>query len=129
LERKTFQPGGTIFLEGEPADNAYLIEEGQVELTKRKDNDVVVIGLVGRGEMIGEMALIDSALRSLSARCSEKTTVIVVPEEEFISRLDIVDPVIRRVLHLLIDRLRDQTQATADKGAARNRSTLVHLLP
>lgn len=116
MERKTYRPGDRVFIEGEPADYAYLIEEGAIELSKRKDNDVVVIGSVGKGEMVGEMALIDSSLRSATARCSKKTKVLVVPKDDFEQRLDKADPVIRRLLQLLIRRLREQNQAITDKS-------------
>ncbi len=118
MERKTYASGDCIFLEGEPADCAYLIEEGSVELTKRKDTDAVIISVVEKGEMIGEMALIDAGPRSLSARCPVKTTVLVIPKDEFDHRLDAIDPVFQRILLILIRRLRDQTQATTDKSTA-----------
>jgi len=116
MERKKYKPGERIFLEGESADCAYLIEEGKVELTKRKDDDVVIVNIASKGEMIGDMALIDSSPRSASARCAEATVALVIPEGEFQRRLDAADPVIRRLLQLLIRRLRDQTDAVVDKS-------------
>ncbi len=121
MERTTYSQGDRIFIEGDPTECAYLIEEGKVELSKRKAGDVVVIGCAEKGEMLGEMALIDPAsggaptLHSATARCIEKTTVMVVPKEEFDRRLSTTDPVIRRLLLQLIRRLRKQTRATIEK--------------
>ncbi len=116
MERKTYSPGDRIFVEGEPAECAFLVEEGKVELSKRKDDDAVVIGYAVKGEMLGEMALIDSSMRSATARCTEEVAVMVVPKDEFDRRLSSADPVIRRLLQQVIRRLRDQTQATMDKS-------------
>ncbi len=116
MEKKVFAPGDRIFIEGDESDCAYLIQEGQVELTVRKGDDVVVIGMVKKGELLGEMSLIDPAPRSATARCPVETTVMVIPKEDFRHRLDTADPVIRRMLLQLIKRLRDQTQATVDKS-------------
>lgn len=117
MERKTYEPGSRIFLEGEDADCAYLIESGKVELTIRKDDDVVVVNIASKGEMIGEMALIDGTPRSASARCPEETVALVIPKAEFEKRLSAADPVIRRLLQMLIKRLREQTAAAVEKSS------------
>ncbi len=116
MERKTYGPGERVFIEGEPAECAYLIQEGKIEISKRKDDDAVVIGTAGKGEMLGEMALIASEPRSATARCTEETTVLIVPKEEFDRRLANSDLVIQRLLQQLARRLRDQTRATMDKS-------------
>jgi len=117
MERKTYGPGERIFIEGDPAVCAYLIQEGRVEISMRKDDDTVVIGTADKGEMLGEMALIDSRPRGASARCTEETTVLIVPKEEFDRRLENSDPVVKRLLQQLVRRLRDQTWATMDKSS------------
>jgi CRP-like cAMP-binding protein len=35
LARRTFQKGDLIFLEGDPGDATYLVQQGKVELIKR----------------------------------------------------------------------------------------------
>lgn len=117
MQRKTFAPGERLFIEGDPADCAYLIQEGRVEISKRKHDDSVIIGLATKGEMLGDMALIDSGPRSATARCTEETTVLIIPKEEFDRRLENTDPVIQRLLQQLARRLRDQTRATMEKSS------------
>lgn len=116
MEHKTFAPGERIFKEGDDAECAYLIESGRVELSKRKDNDSVVIGFVEKGELLGEMSLIAPSPRSATARCSEETSVMIIPKDDFQQRLEVADPVIRRMLVLMIKRLRTQTQIAMDKS-------------
>jgi len=116
MERITYSPGDRIFIEGDPAVCAFLIMEGRVELTVRKDDDVVVIGFAEKGEMLGEMALINTSPRSATARCTEERTVMIVPKDDFERRLKAADPVIQHLLRQLTRRLRDQTRATMEKS-------------
>lgn len=110
MERRTFQPGDRLFREGEAGQEAYIIESGSVEISKRVGGDETrILGVSGKGEMIGEMALIDNAPRMASARAREQTVTIVVPRSSFSVRLEKSDPVVRRVLNLMIQRLRHQT--------------------
>lgn len=114
MERREFNPGDRLFREGEAGDVAYILEAGKVEISKRVGGDELsVVAVVGKGEMIGEMALIDAAPRSATARVIEPTTALLVPRAEFAQRLDKTDPVVRRLLQLLIRRLREQTTAVA----------------
>lgn len=54
---ETFEPGQTIFLQGETGDRIYIVTEGQIALERtvdlgtRKGN--IVIGTVGKGRALG----------------------------------------------------------------------------
>ncbi len=116
LERCTFNPGDRVFREGETGDCAYLVESGRLEISKDVADDVVVIGTIGQGEMVGEMALIDDVVRSATVRVVEPSVLAVIPRETFSLRLEKIDPVIRQVLKLLSRRLRKQTSESARKA-------------
>lgn len=96
--KHTFQPGEMIFIEGEPGFIAYVIDEGKVEIVKKTPDGEKVLATMGRGEVIGEMALIDNALRSASARAAEVTTCMVISGAAFKQWMDALDPVVRRLL-------------------------------
>jgi CRP/FNR family transcriptional regulator, cyclic AMP receptor protein len=55
-----FQAGTTIFAEGTPGDVMYIILDGEVEV--RVQNRLVEV--LGSGEIVGEMALIDASPRA-----------------------------------------------------------------
>ena len=116
MERRTFNPGDRLFVEGEVGNAAYIIEQGKVEIAKRvADGEHSVLDVSGKGEMIGEMALIDDAPRMATARATEPTVVLVVPRADFETRLENTDPVVRRVLSLLARRLRFQAARAAER--------------
>ena len=105
--------GEGIFREGDAADAAYIVDQGLVAISKSVDDDAVVIGIIAKEEMLGEMGLIGDAPRSGTARAVEPTALAVVPGEAFQPRLERADPVIRQLLTLLARCLRAETTQTA----------------
>ena len=120
LERKTFQAGDRIFHQGDEANEAYLIESGQIEISRVDNDQTTVVGLVGPGDILGEMALIDDSPRMGTARVVQLANVAVVPRSAFEIRLQKADPVIRRLLQIFVKRLRDQTKVLAEMRASYN---------
>lgn len=107
-ERWTFEAGREVFHEGDAGDACYVIESGQVEVVKHDpaDGREIVLATVGRGKVIGEMALIDNQPRMATVRAVEDTVLLVVPREAFQGRLEKLDPVTRRLLDTFTERLR-----------------------
>ena len=71
--------GEYIFRKGEAARVMYLIIEGDVDLLLGK----TVVETAGQGSFIGEMALIDDAVRSASARARNDCRVFPIDEARF----------------------------------------------
>ena len=77
-ETKNFNTGTRLFKEGEDGDVAYLIKSGKVKITKTGgDGQQKIVGLVGSGGIVGEMALIDNQSRVATVEAMEDTTVLV----------------------------------------------------
>lgn len=111
---KFFEVGQTIFKEGDEGDEAYLIKEGEVKITKIGNDDMpTTIAKFGKGAILGEMALIDDDTRSASAVAIDVTEVLVIQRQELMSRLEKSDPVVNRLLKTLSSRLRDQATLIA----------------
>jgi len=106
LQRRTFKPGEMIFKEGEEGNLAYIIQDGEVEITKLIDGQMQVLATIGKGGMFGEMALIDSKPRMANARSHKGSTIIVVTRSMFEQKLSKADPFIRGLLNILSDHVR-----------------------
>ena len=87
FSREIFEAGARLFHEGDPPGDAFVIESGKVEIAKKHQDDQVVVGVAGPGEMLGEMSLVDDSPRSATARASERTVALVVPHEVLRRRL------------------------------------------
>ena len=60
--------GAVIFEEGEPGDRLYVITTGKVTLGhKAKDGRETLLGVLGPGEMFGELSLFDPGTRTATA--------------------------------------------------------------
>jgi len=113
LEKRTFKPGQVIFTEGEEGEEAFMVESGKVEIAKKQGAAELVLTTIDVGEMIGEMALVDPAPRSATARAMKPTTVIVIPKRVFDRLLKQTNPVVRSVLNTTLRRLRQETSKSA----------------
>ena len=111
--REEYQPGSTIFREGEPGDCAYVIERGMVQLETLRRGRRITIANLAEGDLFGEMALIDDQPRMASARATKPTTVIVVTRPMFQAKLDQTDPFIKGLLTILSDHVRDMSHHQA----------------
>jgi CRP-like cAMP-binding protein len=61
-------PAGTIlFREGEGGDEMYVIQAGQIRITKRVANGEKVLATLGPGEFLGEMAILNAKPRTATA--------------------------------------------------------------
>lgn len=75
--------GTTIFEQGQPGTELYLVISGQVAVIK---NGRTIVTL-GPGSNFGEMAMLDEPIRSASARCVDDTELMVIPREAFFAML------------------------------------------
>jgi len=105
-----FAAGEVLFREGEPGDCAYILLDGLVEITRRIGPVEVVISPSGPGDMIGEMALIDHAPRSATARAVKPTSVRLIPRTHFETILQTADPELRHMLERFVGIIRHLTE-------------------
>ncbi len=112
-EHDSFAVGDTLFEEGDPGDQAYLVKSGVVEIVRKVGNEELVLARLGRGEIFGEMSLIDNQPRMATARISEDAQLAVITRENIESRLDRVaqsDMVIRRLIDVFVTRIRGEAR-------------------
>jgi len=109
--KRTHHSGEVIFKEGDIGDEAFMILSGEVEISIKTGNGSVTLAKLGRGEIFGEMALIDDQPRMATATSLAETTLSAVPEEAFKKRLTWLseeDRIISRILESFVTRLRQQ---------------------
>ncbi len=102
---KELMPGDIIFKEGEPGNEMYLIKSGSVKITKRIGGREKVLAVLKEGDFFGEMSVLDGSFRSASAATEEKTKLIIVDRDAFLTRAR-ENPFIQYVIETLIKRLR-----------------------
>lgn len=88
-------PGEILIQEGEYSYDLLLIEAGEAEVRVGAEQ----VGRVGAGDVIGEIGVLDGALRMASVVASEPMRVIVLSSWE-VKRL-LADPEVRKRLEAL----------------------------
>lgn len=114
LDREVFLDGDHIFKYGDGGDCAYLIEEGQVEVFVVVQGEERRISLLGKGELFGEVSLIDHQPRTATVRVLEKTVLVPIPRKLVEELLERSDPILRHLLLVILDRFRNR-QWSPDK--------------
>jgi len=103
----TFDTDEYIFREGDPGDCAYIIDNGMVEVAFDKDGRKLVMATLTKGEILGEMAIIDRLPRTASARAIVPTVVTAIPLDYVSQKIEQSDPTVRMFLRLAMARYRD----------------------
>ncbi|WNK01496.1 cyclic nucleotide-binding domain-containing protein [Thalassospiraceae bacterium LMO-JJ14] len=111
IERREVDDGEILFEEGDAADKAYLVIDGKVQIFRKNGNEEIVLATLGKGDILGEMSLIDNQPRMASARVVGKAKLTVITQGDLASRLGKLgdnDKVLRRLIDVFVDRLRGQ---------------------
>jgi CRP-like cAMP-binding protein len=96
----------TLFRQGSIADAALLLEKGRVELSIMVHGAQAILEILGEGEFLGEMALLDGGPRSATARTLETCVVKVIPADQFHAHIASLDSMTRAILIKLSQRVR-----------------------
>lgn len=118
-EIKVFASGEYIFRKGENAQVMYLVIEGDVDLVVGR----VAVETAHPGSFIGEMALIDDAPRSASARAKGECRVFPIDEARFNTLVQETPSFALDVMKALALRLRRTNEKISSRHAAPRRRT------
>lgn len=89
MSLKTYQQGETFFSEGEPGDRVFFIMSGRVQITKTMANgDTRELAVLGEGDIVGEMAVLDGRPRSATVLALESTEVLEVAKDNFLASME-----------------------------------------
>jgi EAL domain-containing protein (putative c-di-GMP-specific phosphodiesterase class I) len=112
LQSRNVKAGEMVFAVGDVADFAYVVESGEIEIRTRSNGVVRCVAIVGPGDLLGEMAMVDDAPRSASAVARIDTRLILIERSQIASRMETADPVLRLLLNVALSRLRRQLSDT-----------------
>ncbi|MDG1286867.1 MAG: cyclic nucleotide-binding domain-containing protein [Rickettsiales bacterium] len=115
----SIEAGTMIFREGDQADEAYIIREGQIEVLKHAQHGEVRLATLDAGDVLGELALFEHGMpRSASARTVTPVVCDVITRSEFEQLLGQCPPRIMPVIMMVLDRLRSSNRRVSETEAA-----------
>jgi EAL domain-containing protein (putative c-di-GMP-specific phosphodiesterase class I) len=104
--RRELFAGEVLYRQGDPSDCAWLVERGAIELVSVQGRRTVSHGVLGPGELIGELGMLDGAPRSATATARGDTALLAIDHDQFLDRLDAGDPIVRTLVDSLLRRTR-----------------------
>jgi len=104
---RSFRAGETIFREGDPADELYVIQEGRVGVQTGNR----LLDTLDSRTIFGEMALADNAPRSAAAIAITDVKLVPVSESQFLFLVSETPYFALNVMRLMARRLRATNQA------------------
>lgn len=104
--RRELFAGEVLYRQGDPSDCAWLVERGAIELMSVQGRRSVSHGVLGPGELIGELGMLDGAPRSATATARGDTVLLAIDHDQFLDRLDAGDPIVRTLVDSLLRRTR-----------------------
>jgi CRP-like cAMP-binding protein len=104
---RQFTSGQAIFRDGEPAKEAFLLQDGRVRLLKRVRLVERSLMVVRPGDLFGESALLDASPRNSTAIALTDGVALALDRTTLRSLLENHPSVASRVLDQLIRRVRD----------------------
>lgn len=79
----SYQPGDVIIKQGDEGTDICVILSGEADITVEKDGDSHFIATIGKGDIFGEMVLINETERTANIICKEKCDVLVMSFDNF----------------------------------------------
>jgi len=100
VEEKEFAAGDTICQQGEPGRCYFIVEKGEVRVTRiDSEGQVVLLGQLGTGDTLGEASLVLGDAWDETAEAVQPTLLLSINKEKF-DRLLKLEPEIKRALQM-----------------------------
>ncbi len=82
-ERVGFDDGRFLCRQGDPADAAYLIIEGQADIILEGPGGPMIVATLGANDIVGEMAIVGDVPRNASVRAKGRMVALRIAKDPF----------------------------------------------
>jgi CRP/FNR family transcriptional regulator, cyclic AMP receptor protein len=83
-QRVAYDAGKTLFLQGDSADAAYLIIEGEADILVESATGPITIATLGPNDILGEMAILCDVPRTATVRAKTRLVALRIAKEPFL---------------------------------------------
>ena len=87
MNRAHFAEGQVLFKEGDPPDSVFRLLSGAVDILRDLDGDLILLGMIGAGQFIGEMGVVENRSRNATARAASEVEVEILTPTEFFDQI------------------------------------------
>lgn len=107
---RSFDPDDIIFQEEDTGNSMYIIQTGKVEISKESNGSKIILAVLDKGSVFGEMALIDGRARSATATAVTATQCLEISRMLFKKHLEEVPNWLKAFVQILSERLRESNK-------------------
>jgi putative ABC transport system ATP-binding protein len=83
-ERQDYAPGQVVFWQGRRGETAYVVISGILEVRVDTQQGLKTVATPGRGDVIGELALICDAARTATVQARDDVSVLTISKDVFL---------------------------------------------
>jgi CRP-like cAMP-binding protein len=102
---REFPAGEVLFREGDSGEVMFVIQSGAVRITKEVGGEAKVLAVLGPGEFLGEMAILNGKPRTATATVVESTRCLVIEAKTLESMVARNSEIALRLIKKLAKRL------------------------
>jgi CRP-like cAMP-binding protein len=104
-ERISYQAGDELFHQGDPADAAYIIMDGNVDVTVDIPSGRLTVAKLGRDEIVGDIGIICDVPRTATVTADDPTVVLRITKELFFQMINDFPAMGVEIMRVLAQRL------------------------
>lgn len=104
-DRLNFEPGETIFLQGDVADSAHVILSGEVEAFHETVTGTVSLGTVGPQQVVGEVAILSNSPRLATVIAKTPVETLRITKDHFHKLLACCPGTMTEIIRVLGERM------------------------
>ncbi len=121
-ERANFDPGESMFHQGDVSDSAYIILDGRADVVVATPGGPLKVAEVGRDSFVGEIGILCDVPRTATITAAEPLRTLKITKDLFFRMMSDFPSIGIEVMRVLAQRLETTTERLRDALAAANRA-------
>jgi CRP-like cAMP-binding protein len=105
-QRRAVASGEYLFESGSQGDQLFIVLDGIIQILMPSQDGDVFVEQFRRGDMLGEIAVLDDQPRTATGRAAAPTTVLAIQRDDFHAFLERFPHYRQRLIAILVQRLR-----------------------
>ena len=123
-KRQAVAAGEQLLASGSPGDQLFIVLDGTIQILMPSQDGDVSVERFQRGDMLGEIAVLDDQPRTAAGRAASPSTLLVIQRDDFHAFLERFPHYRQRLISMLVRRLRRTSDLVSDMLTVESGETL-----
>ena len=104
---KQYRAKQVVFYKGDAATHLFVVVSGKLKVSAPSDDGKeIIFGIVGLGDLVGEMSMVEGAEHTATVTALERTELVALNRSEFVALLETSPGIAIKLLTMLCEKLR-----------------------